>query len=243
MIHRSLTYTLHQCLSQFPGVVLIGPAAGWENDPGTRHRRRTPRLHRDRSRASGRSRPARAGDRLPAPSPRATGRAGRSTEPAGFFSELRSEIDAARNPGRFLLLGSASGRLLGQASESLAGRVAYLELTPLRADELQLDHAGLQSLWLRGGFPLSYTASDDAASFVWRENFIATFLQRDLPQLGVKVAAEALHRFWRMLAQARHSILRATPLALRRLQQCRVAGLRVRRRRMTPPAASFTRPK
>lgn len=117
-----------------------------------------------------------------------------------LFSILRPEIDAARDPGRFLLLGSASGKLLKQSSESLAGRVGYLELTPLLVDEVVADSAGLEKLWLRGGFPLSYTAPDDAHASIWREDFVATFLQRDLPQLGVSVPAETLSRFWRMLA-------------------------------------------
>jgi hypothetical protein len=112
------------------------------------------------------------------------------------------------------LLGSASGKLLRQTSESLAGRVAYLELTPLRVDELALDHAGLQTLWLRGGFPLSYTAPDDATSFLWRDNFIATFLQRDLPQLGVGVSPEALYRFWRMLAHVHGQLFNASQLGV-----------------------------
>jgi predicted AAA+ superfamily ATPase len=127
-----------------------------------------------------------------------------------LFSILRPEIDAARNPGRFLLLGSASGRLLRQSSESLAGRVGYLQLTPLLAEEVDSDPAGLQKLWLRGGFPPSYTAGDDAQSYLWREDFIASFLQRDLPQLGVGVPAQTLHRFWRMLAHLHGQLFNAS---------------------------------
>ena len=118
-----------------------------------------------------------------------------------LFSALRPEIDADRRAGRFLLLGSASGDLLRQSGESLAGRVSYLELTPLLAAEVQAtDLATLQSLWLRGGFPLSYLAADDEASTTWRLEFIRTFLQRDLPDMGVRVPAETLRRFWQMLA-------------------------------------------
>src|SRR5882724_2382586 len=102
-----------------------------------------------------------------------------------LFSALRPEIDADRRAGRFLLLGSASGDLLRQSGESLAGRVAYIEMTPLLAAELALaDLAGLQSLWLRGGFPLSYLSPDEDASYAWRQDFIRTFLQRDLPDMG-----------------------------------------------------------
>ena len=86
----------------------------------------------------------------------------------GLFAALRPEIDALRRPGRFLLLGSASGDMLRQSAESLAWRVGYLELTPLLAAELRPDLAQLQSLWLRGGFPLSYLAPDEAASYTWR---------------------------------------------------------------------------
>ena len=130
----------------------------------------------------------------------------------GLFAALRPEIDAQRRPGRFLLLGSASGDLLRQSAESLAGRVGYLELTPLLAAELRPDLAQLQSLWLRGGFPLSYLAADDAASFTWRQDFLLTFLQRDLPQLGVRVPAQTMQRFWRMLAHLHGQLFNASQL-------------------------------
>lgn len=117
-----------------------------------------------------------------------------------LFSALRPEIDAQREPGRFLLLGSASGDLLRQKSESLAGRVSYLELPPVLAAELPSDLGTLQQLWLRGGFPLSLLAPDETASYQWRRDFIESFLLRDLAQMGVRFAAESLHRFWRMQA-------------------------------------------
>ncbi|MFG6442860.1 ATP-binding protein [Roseateles sp. LKC17W] len=117
-----------------------------------------------------------------------------------LFSALRPEIDAQRRPGRFLLLGSASGELMRQRSESLAGRISYLELPPVLAAEQPTDLASLQQLWLRGGFPLSLLAPDEGASFEWRRDFIESFLLRDLAQMGVQIAAESLHRFWRMQA-------------------------------------------
>ena len=133
----------------------------------------------------------------------------------GLFSALRPEIDADRRPGRFLLLGSASGDLLRQSGESLAGRVSYLELTPLLASELAaIDLAGLQQLWLRGGFPSSYLAADEPTSYAWRLDFVRTFLQRDLPQMGVRVAAETLQRFWRMLAHLHGQLFNASQLGL-----------------------------
>ena len=131
-----------------------------------------------------------------------------------IFAALRPEIDTERRPGRFLLLGSASGRLLRQSTESLAGRVSYVELAPLLAAEAVPggDLAALQTLWLRGGFPLAWAAPTDALSFIWRQDFIQTFLQRDLPQLGVSTAAETLHRFWRMLAHLQGQLFNASQL-------------------------------
>jgi predicted AAA+ superfamily ATPase len=132
----------------------------------------------------------------------------------GLFAALRPEIDAHRQPGRFLLLGSAAGGLLRQSAESLAGRIGYLELTPLLVAELEPEALQLQSLWLRGGFPLSYLARNEAESFLWRQDFLSTFLQRDLPQMGVRVPAETLQRFWRMLAHLQGQFFNASQLGL-----------------------------
>lgn len=117
-----------------------------------------------------------------------------------LFSALRPEIDAARKPGRFLLLGSASGKLLNQSSESLAGRVSYLELAPLLLAEIGTEADSWKKLWLRGGFPASFTASADRVSALWRADFLKTFLTRDIPQAGVSIPAETLRNFWRMCA-------------------------------------------
>ncbi len=132
-----------------------------------------------------------------------------------IFAALRPEIDADRRAGRFLLLGSASGDLLRQSGESLAGRVSYLELTPFLASELPVsDLSDLQRLWLRGGFPRSYLADDDEASYAWRQDFVGTFLQRDLPAMGVRVPAETLRRFWQMLAHLQGQLFNASQLGL-----------------------------
>ena len=131
-----------------------------------------------------------------------------------LFAALRPEIDADRRAGRFLMLGSASGELLRQSGESLAGRVSYLELTPLLAAELGSDLAGLQSLWLRGGFPMSYLATDDEASYTWRQDFIRSFLHRDLPDMGLRVPAETMRRFWQMLAHLQGQMFNASQLGL-----------------------------
>jgi predicted AAA+ superfamily ATPase len=129
-----------------------------------------------------------------------------------LFAALRPEIDADRRPGRFLLLGSAAGQLLRQSAESLAGRIAYLQLGPLLASEAAHDLSDLQRLWMRGGFPLSLLAADDAASFEWRSDFIQTFLQRDLAAWGVRTPAALLARFWTMLAHLSGQVFNASQL-------------------------------
>ena len=140
-----------------------------------------------------------------------------------LFAILRGVIDQRRRTGenasQFLLLGSASGVLLQQASESLAGRVAQLELTPFQAREVVVPGAGeefsrqLESLWVRGGFPLSWLAADDAASLRWREAFIATYLERDIPALGPRIPATTLRRLWTMLAHNHGGLLNQSQLA------------------------------
>ena len=116
----------------------------------------------------------------------------------GLFRLLRVLVDRPGNPARFLVLGSAGPDLLRQSSETLAGRIFYYELPPLRVHETGI--AALSRLWLRGGFPPSFLAPDDGQSFRWRTAFIRTFLERDLPQLGIAVSAERMRRFWTMLA-------------------------------------------
>lgn len=122
-----------------------------------------------------------------------------------IFTVLRSMIDERRRPGQFLILGSASGDLLRQSSESLAGRIAYLELTPFSICEIH-DRAP-NSLWLRGGFPSGLLTEDDQASFRWRQNFVRTFLERDIPQLGIRISADSIERLWRMCAHYHGQLL------------------------------------
>jgi uncharacterized protein len=133
----------------------------------------------------------------------------------GLFPVLRGLIDQARREGRrsglYLLLGSANLDLLRQSGESLAGRVAYLELSPLSLLEVGAD-AGA-ALWLRGGFPDSFLASDDLASFLWREDFIRSYLERDIPLFAPRIPAETLRRFWTMLAHDTGGLFNASRLA------------------------------
>jgi predicted AAA+ superfamily ATPase len=106
--------------------------------------------------------------------------------------------DRRPRPARFLVLGSASPELLRQSSETLAGRIAFHTLNGFHLDEVGIDK--LDRVWLRGGFPSSFLARTHGLSFTWRHNFIRTFLERDLPQLGVRVSSTTLSRFWSMLA-------------------------------------------
>jgi uncharacterized protein len=128
-----------------------------------------------------------------------------------IYPTLRVLIDRARTSRRFLVLGSASPQLLRQTSESLAGRIKYHRLGGLGLDEIPSDQSG--QLWLRGGFPLSFSAPDDIKSFEWRKAFIATFLERDLPELGINVSSTRLRRFWNMLAHYHGQIWNASEFA------------------------------
>lgn len=116
-----------------------------------------------------------------------------------FFSILRSEIDRDRRAGRFLILGSASRDLIKQSTESLAGRISYTDLTPFLLKEV----AGISAwsdLWLRGGFPDSVLADDDPDSFDWRLDFIRTFMERDIPNLGFNIPIPVIERLWLLLS-------------------------------------------
>ena len=137
-----------------------------------------------------------------------------------LFAVLRGVIDQRRRDGemagQFLLLGSATGVLLQQASESLVGRVAQLELSPFQAREVLAVDSGasdLNPLWVRGGFPLSWLAKNDAASLRWRDAFIATYLERDIPALGPRIPATTLRRLWTMLAHGQGGLLNQSQLA------------------------------
>lgn len=137
-----------------------------------------------------------------------------------LFAVLRSVIDQRRRDGetagQFLLLGSASGVLLRQTSESLAGRVAQLELGPFQLREVYDQNTASQDmnpLWVRGGFPLSWLAQADSTSLRWREMFISTYLEKDIPALGPRIPSTTLRRLWTMLAHHQGELLDASKLA------------------------------
>ena len=125
-----------------------------------------------------------------------------------LFPLLRVLIDDPEQEQGFLILGSASRDLIKQSSETLAGRIAYIELTPFSFNETH----DLQMLWDRGGFPLSYLSETEQDSFDWRDFYIRTFLEQDIPNLGIKIAPEALRRFWTMLAHYHGNIFNASEL-------------------------------
>ena len=128
-----------------------------------------------------------------------------------LFQVLRGVIDRGRRKGlrtgRFLLLGSASMELMKQSGESLAGRVAYVDLAPVNV--LEAGGANMDRLWVRGGFPDSFLGESDEHSLAWRVNFIKSYLERDIPDLGPRIPAETLRRFWTMLAHGQGGLLNA----------------------------------
>lgn len=130
-----------------------------------------------------------------------------------LFPVLRSLIDEQRRPGRFLILGSASPTLLKQSSESLAGRIVYHELKPFDLQEVGASPENLNRLWNRGGYPESFLAESDSASLKWREAFIQTYLERDIPNLGLRIPAITLRRFWLMLAHCQGQLWNASKIA------------------------------
>ena len=128
-----------------------------------------------------------------------------------IFPLLRSLVDERGRNGQFLVLGSVSRDLLRQSSETLAGRIAYLEMTPLLASESI--GKGIEKLWLRGGLPKSYLGKSEESSLEWRENYIKTFLERDIPRLGIRIQTQNVERLWKMLAHSHGQTLNSSKLA------------------------------
>ncbi len=128
-----------------------------------------------------------------------------------LFPVLRVLADDQSHSRQFLILGSASLELIKGASESLAGRIRYIDVHPLNLKEVGV--LDIQKLWVRGGLPLSFLADSDADSIVWRESYVRTFLERDIPQLGFNIAASAMRRFWMMLSHVHGQIFNYSELA------------------------------
>lgn len=214
MIPRQRLKTIRDRLAQFPAVALIGPRQVGKTTLADRIAGARPSLYLDLEAPPDRDRLADPTLYLSAHEDKLVilDEVQRLPE---LFQTLRGLIDQGRRRGRtggrFLLLGSASVDLLGQSGESLAGRIAYVELHPLSV--LEVPPEARDKLWIRGGFPDSFLADGDQASAVWRENLVRTYLERDIPALGPRVPAETLRRFWTMLAHAQGGLLNAAHLA------------------------------
>lgn len=130
----------------------------------------------------------------------------------GLFQALRALVDRPGSPARFLILGSASRDLLRQSSETLAGRIGFIEVEPLSLLELGDDGRARRQRWLRGGFPRSFLAESDEASWLWRRDYVRTFLERDIPALGIQIPPESIRRFWLMLSHYHGQVFSASEL-------------------------------
>jgi len=219
MIQRKALDELRSALDAFPVVALLGPRQAGKTTLALTHARE---LGEEFSRYLDLESPA---DRARLRDPEAYLEAQRGRlvildeihRTPELFSVLRGVVDRRRRAGlrtgQFLVLGSASLDLLRQSSESLAGRIAFVELTPIRVDELAADRAEIEQLWVRGGFPDSLLAKTDGSSLEWRRAFVRTYLERDIPQFGPRVPAETLRRFWTMLAHGQAQQMNAARLA------------------------------
>ncbi len=213
MINRKLNPKLQQYLSQFPAVALLGPRQVGKTTLAKNLGKGVSSIYLDLENPQDLA-------KLEDPRGYLSKHQGKLVildevqRLPNIFKVLRGLIDegieAGFSAGQYLLLGSASIELLKQSSESLAGRIAYLELTPF--DIMETGKEG-EKLWIRGGFPQSYLAVNDQQSVVWRSNFIQTYLERDIPLLGPRIPAETLRRFWTMLAHSQGSPFNAAKIA------------------------------
>lgn len=214
MIDRRIAPELEQLLAQAPAVVLTGPRQAGKTTLALALAERRPATYLDLESQADRA-------RLAEPELYFADHAEELVildeiqRVPGIFEALRGEIDRGRREGRragrFLLLGSAAIDLLAQSAETLAGRIALLELEPFDLTEVGAED--LDRLWVRGGFPESFLAAGDEISLRWRQDFIRTYLERDIPQLGPRIPAETLRRLWTMLAHQQGGLLNAAQLA------------------------------
>ncbi|MBK5968446.1 MULTISPECIES: ATP-binding protein [Thiorhodovibrio] len=214
MIPRRLAPILRERLFQFPAVAMLGPRQVGKTTLARSIENAHPSLYLDLE-----SPPDR--DKLQDPVDYLSSHADKLVildeiqRIPEIFQALRGLIDQGRRNGRaagqFLLLGSASIDLIAQSSETLAGRIAYVELAPF--DVLEIAPDARDALWVRGGLPESFLASSDRTSLLWRENFVRTYLERDIPQLGARTPAETLRRLWTMLAHHQGGLLNTAQLA------------------------------
>jgi len=214
MIERRAATEVATLLEQLPAVVLVGPRQAGKTTLALELAKTRPATYLDLESMADRA-------RLAEPELYFADHSGELVildeihRAPGLFETLRGVIDAGRREGRgtgrFLLLGSAAIDLMAQSGETLAGRVAFVELTPF--DVTEVGAAKLDRLWIRGGFPDSFLAASDPISLHWREDFIRTYLERDIPQLGPRIPAETLRRLWTMFAHHQGGLLNAAQLA------------------------------
>lgn len=214
MIERRLNSQLRDAIAHYPAVGLLGPRQVGKTTLALAIAERRPFLYLDLESEQDRAKLAQAELYLADHQDKLVILDEVHRAP-GLFPVLRGLIDRARRAGRregqFLLLGSASLDLLKQSGETLAGRIAYLELAPF--DVLESGPDAIDDLWVRGGFPESLLAQDNVRSMRWRQDFIRTYLERDIPQFGPRIAAETLRRFWVMLAHAEGGLLNTAQFA------------------------------
>lgn len=214
MIARRLTPRLLEALGDSPAVAMLGPRQSGKTTLALEVGEKLGALYLDLESATDRAKLAQPELYLADHSNRLVILDEVHRAP-GLFPVLRGLIDRGRRSGRrsgqFLLLGSASLDLLKQSGETLAGRIAYLELGPFNA--LETRRLPLDDLWLRGGFPESLLARDEPRSLRWRQDFIRTYLERDIPQFGPRIAAETLRRYWTMLAHNQGGLLNTAQFA------------------------------
>jgi predicted AAA+ superfamily ATPase len=214
MIHRLLTHQLSEALSHSPAVALLGPRQVGKTTLARELGQSINALYLDLESEQDLAKLAQPelylADHLDRPVI-----FDEVHRLPGLFPILRGLIDKGRRAGlrngRYLLLGSASLELLKQSGETLAGRIAYLELTPFHV--LETTTLSLDQLWVSGGFPESILATDPRQSLRWRQDFIRTYLERDIPMFGPRIAAEALRRFWVMLAHNQGGLLNVAQFA------------------------------
>jgi hypothetical protein len=213
VISRRIEATVQQRLSDLPAVALLGPRQVGKTTLARAIAATRDSVYLDLESPSGR-------DRLSDPERYLAAREDKLVvldevqRMPDLFAPLRGLIDEGRRrgrtSGRFLLLGSASSYLLRQ-SETLAGRIAYIGMSPF--DVLEIERERQSDLWVRGGFPESFLAVDASRSLIWRQAFIRTYLERDIPQFGPRIPATTLLRFWTMLAHVQGGILNSAQLA------------------------------
>ncbi|MEA1053142.1 ATP-binding protein [Lamprobacter modestohalophilus] len=214
MLDRRLTAILYQRLEQFPAVALLGPRQVGKTTLAYAIGDQRPSLYLDLESPPDRDKLSDPVDYLSSHADQLVILDEIQRVPA-LFQSLRGLIDQGRRQGRtagqFLLLGSASIDLLAQSSETLAGRIAYVELAPF--DVLEVAAESSETLWVRGGLPESFLARSERASMIWREQFIRTYLERDIPQFDARTPAETLRRLWTMLAHHQGGLLNTAQLA------------------------------